>query len=115
MWEIPDICLLTGLLCTVLTSFVMWLVYRWRLRVIRFRFKKRLAQRARIERERYDKMLQTIEAGKFVVDDALEKANDPTHMRTTLETLSSWLGQATLEGQKALNSLSTSPIEENDD
>ena len=108
-------CLLIVVLCVVFTFFVMWLVYRRRLRVTRIRFNKRLAQRARIERERYDKMLQTIEAGKFVVDDALEKANDPTHMRTTLVTLSSWLGQATLEGQEALKSLHTSTIEENDD
>lgn len=93
----------------------MWLVYRWRLRVIHTRFNERLAQQARISRELYDAILQTIEAGKFVVDDALEKANDPAHMRTTLQTLSSWLGQATQEGQETLKSLSASTIEENDD
>jgi hypothetical protein len=36
-------------------------------------------------------------------------------MRLALEKLSSWLGQATQEGQQALNSLSSSTVEKNDD
>ena len=115
MLKIPDICLVTGLACTVFTSFVMWLVYRWRLRVIRIRFNEKLAQQARIARELYDKLLQTVGAARLVADDASEKANDPTHMRSALGKLSSWLGQATLEGQQALKSFLTSTIEENDD
>ena len=96
----------------------MWLVCRLRLRriakSIRARFDERLAQRTRIARELHDTMLQTVQGSKFVADDALEKANDITHMRLALEKLSSWLGQATQEGQEALNSLPTSTIEEND-
>ena len=96
----------------------MWLVYRWRLRqvakAIRTRFDKRLAQQTRIARELHDTMLQTVQGSKWVADDALE-SNDTTHMRLAMEKLSMWLGQATQEGQEALNSLSTSTIEENDD
>jgi hypothetical protein len=60
-------------------------------------------------------MLQTVQGSKFVADDALEQSNDAAHMRLALEKLSSWLGQATQEGQEALNSLSTSTVEKHDD
>ena len=108
-----------GILCAVLTSLVMWVVYRWRLRniarAIRIRSDERLAQRTRIARELQDTMLQTVQGSKFVADDALEKSNDTAHMRLALAKLSRWLGQATQEGQEVLNSLSTSTVEKNDD
>ena len=97
----------------------MWVVYRWRLRkaarAIRVRFDERLAQRTRTARELHDTMLQTIQGSKFVADDALENSNDTAHMRLALEKLSSWLGQATREGQKVLNLLSTANVEKHDD
>lgn len=102
-----------------LASLVMWLVHRWRLRkvarAIRIRFDERLVQRAHIARELYDTMFQTVQACKFVTDDALEKSNDTAHMRRALEKLSNWLGQATQEGQQALKSLSSSTVEKHDD
>jgi len=108
-----------GILCAFLAALVMWVVYRRRLRkvvrAIRIRSDERLAQRTRIARELYDTMLQTVQASKFVVDDALEKPNDTAHLRLALEKLSSWLGQATQEGQQALNSLSSSTVEKTDD
>jgi len=97
----------------------MWLVCRLRLRriarAIGVRFDERLAQRTRIARELQDKMLQTVQGSKLVADDALERSNDTAYMRLALEKLSRWLGQATQEGQEALNSLSASTIEKNDD
>ena len=60
-------------------------------------------------------MLQTVQGSKFVADDALEKSNDTAQMRLALEKLSGWLGQATQEGQEALDSLSTSTVEKNGD
>jgi len=108
-----------GLLCAVLVFSVMWLVCRLRLRriakSIRARFDERLAQRTRAARELQDTMLQTVQGSKFVADVAFEKSNDTAHMRLALEKLSGWLGQATQEGQKVLNSLSTSTVEKNDD
>src|SRR6185503_6881670 len=108
-----------GILCAFLTSLVMWVVYRWRLRkvarAIRIRSDERLALRTRIACELYDTLLQTVQGSKFVADDALEKPNDTAHMRLALEKLSSWLGQATQEGQQALNSLSSSTVEKHDD
>jgi len=97
----------------------MWMVCRLRVRriakSIRIRFDERLAQRTRIARELHDTMLQTVQGSKFVADDALDKSNDTAHMRLALEKLSGWLGQATQEGLKVLNSLSTSTVEKNDD
>ena len=108
-----------GILCAVLTFLVMSVVYRWHLRkvarAIRVRSNERLVHRTLIAREFYDTLLQTVEACKFVIDDALEKSNDTAHMRRALEQLSNWLGQATQEGQKALHSLSTANVEKHDD
>ncbi len=132
MWRIPYLCFLIfvlcpswyqtiwfGLLCAVFVFFVMWVLCRLRVRriarAIRLRFDERLAQRTRIARELHDTMLQTVQGSKFVADDALEQSNDAAHMRLALEKLSSWLGQATQEGQEALNSLSTSTVEKHDD
>ncbi len=104
-----------GLLCAVFVFFVMWVACRFRLRMvaraIRVRADERLDQQARIAHELYDTMLQTVEGSKFVTDAALEKSNDSAYMRLTLEKLSMWLGQATQEGQAALNSLRSSTTE----
>ena len=108
-----------GILCAVLASLVMWFVCRRRLRkaarAIRVQFDERLAERTGMARELYDTQLQTIEAGTYLADDALERPNDIAHMRGTLETLSRWLGQAAQEGQKALNLLSTANVEKHDE
>jgi len=85
---------------------------RIRLRIvataIRFRFDERLAKQTRIALELHDTMLQTVQGSKFVADAALERSDDPVQMRLALEKLSSWLGQASREGQEALNSLHSS-------
>lgn len=113
MLRISYICLLILVIC------LSWVVYRWRLRkvatAIRVRSAETLAQRTLIAHELYDTMLQTVQAAKLVADDALERSNDPAHMRLAMEKLSSWLGQATQEGQQALNSLSSSTVEKNHD
>lgn len=121
MWEIPHIrffilvlipswyqTILFGLLCAVCVFLVMYVACHLRLRKIRAHFDERFAERTRIARELQDSMLQTVEIGKLVADDALENSNDPVYMRLALEKLSRWLGQATQEGQAALNSLRTS-------
>ena len=108
-----------GILCAVFASLVMWVVYRLRLRkvatAIHVRFDDRLAQQTSIARELYDTLLQTVQGSKLVADNALENANDTAHMRLAMEKLSSWLGQAAREGQKALHSLSTASVEKHDD
>ena len=97
----------------------MWVVYSWRLRkvarAIRIRSDEILAQRTRIARDLYDTMLQTVQGSKLVAEDALEKSDDTAYMQLALEKLSSWLGQATQEGQQALNSLTSSTVEKNED
>jgi signal transduction histidine kinase/ligand-binding sensor domain-containing protein len=104
--------------CVVFALFVIWALYRLRLRqvarAISVRFDERLAERTRIARELHDTLLQTVQGSKLVADDALEKSNDSAHMRHAMKQLSGWLEQATQEGRAALNSLRTSTIEMND-
>lgn len=101
----------TGLLLIVV-------LYRLRLRQAKARlsvlFDERLAERTRIARELHDTLLQTVQGSKLVADDALGQSKDANQMRSALEKLSGWLGQATQEGRAALNSLRTSTIDTND-
>ena len=93
-------------------------LYRLRLRQatarLNVRFDERLAERTRIARELHDTLLQTVQGSKLVADNALDKSDDVVHMRSALEKLTRWLGQATQEGRAALNSLRTSTTEAND-
>jgi signal transduction histidine kinase len=105
-------------LCSATAIFVVWVLYRLRVRkiarAISARFDERLAERTRLARELHDTFLQTIQGSKMVADDALEQSADPVRMRRAMERLSVWLGQATEEGRAALNSLRTSTTERND-
>jgi signal transduction histidine kinase len=106
------------LLCVVSGVFLVWALYRLRVRQIAksmsARFDERLAERTRMARELHDTFLQTIQGSKLVADDALEKSNDPVRMRQAMEQLSNWLERATQEGRAALNSLRTSTTQRND-
>ena len=106
-----------GFLCAALVFLVMCVACRLRLRMvakaIRARSDERLDQQTRTAHELYDTMLQTVEGSKFVTDAALDKSNDPAYMRSTLEKLSMWLGQATQEGQAALHSLRSATTDSN--
>jgi signal transduction histidine kinase/ligand-binding sensor domain-containing protein len=105
-------------LCSATAIFVVWVLYRLRVRkiarAISARFDERLAERTRLARELHDTFLQTIQGSKMVADDALEQSADPVRMRRAMERLWVWLGQATEEGRAALNSLRTSTTERND-
>ena len=126
MWEVPYIrffilvlspswklTIWFGLLCGGFVFLVMCLVCHLRVRMVRISLDRRWTERTRFACERQDTILQTISGSKFVVDEALEKSDDADHMRLTMERLSTWLGQATQEGQAALNSLRTSTIDTN--
>ena len=106
------------MLCFVLALFVIWMLYRLRLRQVAramsVRFDERLAERTRIARELHDTFLQTVQGSKLVADNALDQLNDADQTRRALEKLSSWLEQATQEGRAALNSLRTSTAEAKD-
>jgi len=131
MWEIPYICFFIfilnpswnqtiwfGLLCAIFVFAGMCVACHFRVRMvaraIRVRCDERWSERTRVARELQDTILQTVQGSKFVADEALERSDDAVHMRLTLERLSSWLGQATQEGQAALNALSISMTETND-
>jgi signal transduction histidine kinase/ligand-binding sensor domain-containing protein len=106
------------LLCLVSFLFVVWAVYRLRVRqvaaAISARFDERLTERIRLAQELHDTFLQTVQGSKMVADDALEMPPDPERLRRVIEQLSVWLGQATQEGRAALNSLRSSATEKND-
>ena len=106
------------MICVVITLFVVWSVYRLRLRqaerMISARFDERLAERTRIAREIHDTLVQTIQGSRMVADNALNEATDFPRMRQAMERLSVWLGQATQESPEDLNSLRTSTTETND-
>lgn len=84
-------------------------MYRLRVRrvsaALSARFDERLAERTRIARELHDTLLQTVQGSKMVADDALERADEPEHVRRALERLSEWLARGVAEGRAALNSL----------
>ncbi len=104
--------------CIVSTLAMTSLAYRLRVRQLaksyRIQFDQRLSERTRIARDLHDTFLQSIQGSKIVVDDALERAEDPATMRQALEKLSGWLARAVEEGRSALNSLRTSTTETND-
>ncbi len=105
-------------LCLVAVLFVIYALYRLRVRQVAkslsARFDERLAERTRMARELHDTFLQTIQGSKLVADNALKKSDDPERMRRAVDQLSVWLGQATQEGRAALNSLRTSTTQKND-
>ncbi len=105
-------------LCVVASMFVVWALYRLRLRqianAISARFDERLAERTRMAQELHDTFLQTVQGSKLVVDYALESSSDPVRMHRALEQLFEWLARAIQEGRAALNSLRTSTTQRND-
>jgi signal transduction histidine kinase len=97
-----------------LVWFVYWLAARRTEAALSVRFDEQLWERTRVARDLQDTLLQTIEASKMVADDALDPSAGPVRMRHALGRVSDWLGQATAEGQAALNSLRSAGYEGND-
>jgi signal transduction histidine kinase len=106
------------LFCAAAGLFLVWFVYWLAVRrteaALSGRFDERLWERTRVARDLHDTLLQTIEASKMVADDALDPSAGPLRMRRALGRLSDWLGQATEEGQAALNSLQAASYGRND-
>jgi len=102
----------------LLCLFIIWLLFHWRMRrltaAMNARFDERLAERLRIARELHDTLLQTVQAGKLVADDALDADAGDERRRHALERISSWLGEASDEGRSALNALRQSTALRND-
>lgn len=102
----------------LLCALVAWVLYRWRLHQLSAsmsaRFDERMAERLRIARELHDTLLQTVQAGKLVADDALDSTADEGRRRHALERISTWLGEATRDGRAALHALRQSTTLGND-
>ncbi len=108
----------TRIVYAVTALLLVYFVHRSRVRRIEaaltLLFHQRLSERARLARDLNDTLLQTIEAGKLIADDALDPSSDPVRMREAMGRLSYWLGKATQEGQAALNSLGATSCDGND-
>jgi signal transduction histidine kinase len=104
-------------LCAIGGVFMIWMLYRLRIRQIEAavasRFDERLAERTRLARDIHDTLLQTIQGSKMVADHALG-APDDSRMRGAMQHLSEWLSRAMLEGRAALHSLRESTTQVND-
>jgi signal transduction histidine kinase/ligand-binding sensor domain-containing protein len=95
-----------------------WAGYQLRVRqvaaALNARFDERLAERTRVARDLHDTLLQTVDGSKLVTDNALRRFEDAANLRRAMEQVSTWLGQASLEGRAAVNALRTSTTERND-
>ena len=105
-------------LCVALALFIVWVIYRMRVRQVAramsVRFDERLFERTRLARDLHDTLLQTIQGSKYVADAALRRSPDTSPLRGSMVQVSEWLGRAIEEGRAALNSLRTSTTEGND-
>jgi signal transduction histidine kinase len=97
----------------VSSGFVIFALYRLRIRQTHKSLSARFDERTQMARELHDTLLQTLEGSKLVADDAMEESSDPIRMRRAMEQLSGWLGQAVQEGEEALNSLRSSSTQTN--
>ncbi len=97
---------------------IIWGGYQFRVRqvarMLTARFDERLAERSRMARDLHDTLLQTVQGSKMVADTALDRTDDPAGMRSAMERVSAWLGQASREGRAAVLALRTSTTERND-
>jgi len=98
----------------VILMLVNWLWAKRLERLRNVRFRKQLAEHTRTARDLQDTLLQTIEASRMIAEDALDPPADPVRMRRAMSRISDWLGQATAEGQAALDSLRIATPEESD-
>jgi signal transduction histidine kinase/ligand-binding sensor domain-containing protein len=101
--------------CVVLVLGMLIVAYRARIRQVQaatqLRYDERLAERTRIARDIHDTLLQTLQGSKMLADDALDRENDPPHLKRTMQSLSEFLGRAMNEGRAALKSLRESTRE----
>jgi signal transduction histidine kinase len=105
-------------LCIVTGGVALWALYRLRMyqlaRALGVRFDERLAERTRVARDIHDTLLQTVQGSKLVADDALDRSEDLIEMRSAMEQVSHWLGQASREGRAAVNALRATTTDQND-
>jgi signal transduction histidine kinase/ligand-binding sensor domain-containing protein len=101
------------LLCGIIVSLLIWVVYRWRLRMVTGRldlqYAERLSERERIARELHDTLLQGIQ-GLMLRFQAVAKEipeNEPT--RQMLEGALDRADEVMAEGRDRVRGLRTSP------
>ncbi len=104
--------------CILVAFTLCYLFYRARVRQIsaslRIRFDERLEERTRLARDLHDTLIQTIQGGKLVADQAREGPSDLARLQNAVDLLSEWLARAIIEGRAALATLRTSTTEGND-
>lgn len=116
---LPSLRSLSAALCCFAAAFLLaWFACRWKKAEVdeslRVRRQRTSSARARTAHDLHDRLLQTIEASKLIVDDALDAPDDPVRMSRTMRRLADWLGRATEEGRQVLTLLESSPRDGND-
>ncbi len=103
---------------TLVAFALCYLFYRLRMQQVsaslRLRFDERLEERTRLARDLHDTLIQTIQGGKLVADQAREGPSDLARLQNAVDLLSEWLARAIMEGRAALATLRTSTTEGND-
>ena len=74
-------------------------------RRVRERFELRVAERTRLAQDLHDTLLQTIQACKLAVENALDQSDMTPATRDNVNRLHRWLDRAAHEGRAALNAL----------
>jgi signal transduction histidine kinase/ligand-binding sensor domain-containing protein len=100
------------LLCGMLASFLMWVVYRWRLRLVTARldlqYAERLSERERIARELHDTLLQALQGLMLRFQAAAKGIPDDDPTRQTLEGALDRADEVMAEGRDRVRGLRTS-------
>src|ERR1700748_42664 len=93
---VPSSCsICAALFCFAVAVLLAWLAYRWKTtgtgETHGVRLQRASSERARTAHDLHDRLLQTIEASKMIVDDALDAPDDPVRMSRTMRRLADWL------------------------
>jgi signal transduction histidine kinase len=96
----------------MLASFLMWVVYRWRLRLVTARldlqYAERLSERERIARELHDTLLQALQGLMLRFQAAAKGIPDDDPTRQTLEGALDRADEVMAEGRDRVRGLRTS-------
>ena len=106
-------------LCVVAFLALLWVVYQWRMRQLRYQFEMtldaRVGERTRIARDLHDTLLQSFQGLLPLFQAAIYKLPEgAADSRKTLESAVDLASQAIGEGRDAVQGLRMSTVEKND-
>ncbi len=97
------------LLCAASFIFLVWLAYKWRVRLVKTRlhlqFQERLAERARIAQDLHDTLLQGFVSASMQLDVAVDQLPDDSPAKPRLTRVHALVGQLIEEGRSTVKGL----------